>query len=89
MTGPGPGKIPLSCSVELVLDGKKIAVEAEVYIHVKGWSRALVTHIDVESPDMNIYIARPSTGFYAKHTYSGKRLYISLDRALKLSLIHI
>ncbi|MEM0311660.1 MAG: hypothetical protein QXF10_09475 [Ignisphaera sp.] len=43
MTGPGLGKIPLSCSVELVLDNEKMNIEAEVHIHVRGWSKAFVT----------------------------------------------
>ncbi|MEM3974332.1 MAG: hypothetical protein QW320_08195 [Ignisphaera sp.] len=38
---------------------------------------------------MNTYIARPSTGFYAKHTYSDKRLYTSLDKASKKCVLII
>ncbi len=39
MTGPGEGKIKLG--------------KAEVYIHVKGKSRARITHIDIELPELN------------------------------------
>lgn len=44
MTGPGAGKIRINVSV--FLEGKQ--VPCEVYIHLKGYSRALVTHLDVE-----------------------------------------
>lgn len=50
MTGPGEGKIALDAKV--FLNDKSI--EAEVYIHKKGFSRAAVTHLDIESPELNI-----------------------------------
>lgn len=48
MTGPGPGKIPLEAAVYLS-NGEKIELGgAQVYIHVKGYSLARVTHLDIE-----------------------------------------
>ncbi len=44
MTGPAVGKIPVR--VHLDLNGEKLSVEA--YIHLKGFARALVTHLDIE-----------------------------------------
>jgi len=44
MTGPAKGKIPLD--VEVLFEDRKI--KCDVYIHVKGFSRAYVTHIDIE-----------------------------------------
>lgn len=49
MTGEGQGKIPLK--------------GAKVYIHVKGKSRARITHIDVEHPKIN-QIIKPKEATY-------------------------
>ena len=64
MTGPGPGKIPISAKI--YLEPPHIQVEeAEVYVHVKGYSRARVTHIDIEHPDLNTLLS-PGEGYYVK-----------------------
>jgi len=48
MTG-GPGKIEIDADVYFTLQKGRIRVEdAAVYIHVKGYMRARVTHIDIE-----------------------------------------
>ena len=39
MSGPGEGKIEIK--------------DTRVYIHIKGKSRARITHIDIESPTIN------------------------------------
>lgn len=49
MSGPGEGKILIG--------------NADVYIHVKGKSRATVTHIDVELDELN-KIIRPGENTY-------------------------
>ncbi len=49
MSGPGEGKI-------------KIA-KADIYIHLKGKSNASVTHIDVESDELN-KIIKPGENTY-------------------------
>ncbi len=49
MTGPGIGKFKLKSKVYL---GKK-KITADVYIHKKGFSFARVTHVDIESKDLN------------------------------------
>lgn len=55
MTGPGPGKV-------MVRDAKVFIAEhdhihelngAEVYIHLKGYSYARVTHLDIEHPELD------------------------------------
>ena len=64
MTGPGPGKIPIQGLVNLVMDGEVVKLEpCDLYIHVKGYSRARVTHVDIESPKLNI--RGYSEGIYA------------------------
>jgi hypothetical protein len=50
MTGPGEGKM-LLCS-KVLLEGKEI--KSDVYIHKKGFSGATVTHLDIESPLLNV-----------------------------------
>jgi len=48
MTG-GSGKIKIDAGVYLVLQAGKIkSDDAAVYIHLKGYMRARVTHIDIE-----------------------------------------
>ena len=49
MTGAGSGKIKVNADVYLVLQkGRVKAANAAVYIHVKGYLRARVTHVDIE-----------------------------------------
>ncbi len=62
MTGPGPGKIPLDVTVFLVQEGRRTKLPATVYVHLKGYSRARVTHIDIELPGLEEKI--PKEGFY-------------------------
>ncbi|MCS7104835.1 MAG: hypothetical protein NZ954_04640 [Thermofilaceae archaeon] len=61
MTGPGEGKIPLEAKVRL---GSKYIV-CDVYLHVKGYSMARVTHVDLESDELNTVIP-PRASTYAK-----------------------
>lgn len=49
MSGPGEGKMKIG--------------KADVYIHVKGKSRARITHIDIESPALN-KIIKPGESTY-------------------------
>lgn len=49
MSGPGEGKIKLG--------------KAEVYLHLKGKSRATVTHLDIELPKLNLII-KPGESTY-------------------------
>lgn len=44
-------------------EGKKKLGKADVYIHVKGKSRATVTHIDIELPALNDII-KPGENSY-------------------------
>lgn len=49
MTGPAVGKVRID--VEVLLEDRPI--KCDVYIHIKGYSRALVTHLDVEGFDVS------------------------------------
>ncbi|RJX15561.1 hypothetical protein CW703_05375 [Candidatus Bathyarchaeota archaeon] len=54
MTGPAEGKLPLDCEVYFSYDDKKIRIkEVSVYIHLKGYALARVTHLDIEHPSLN------------------------------------
>ncbi len=44
--------------------GKKELKGAKVYVHEKGKSRARITHIDIEHPDIN-KILKPKESTYA------------------------
>jgi hypothetical protein len=60
MTGPGEGKLLLK-NAKVYLDNKEIP--AEVYIHVKGYSLARVTHLDIEHEILN-EIIKPEKGYF-------------------------
>jgi hypothetical protein len=62
MTGPGEGKLLLK-NAKVFIDGKE--VQAEVYIHVKGFSLARVTHLDIESNELNKVLASKQGGFFS------------------------
>ncbi len=69
MTGPGPGKIRLRASVVLELNGRSLTFrgssDVDVYLHVKGWSRAPVTHIDIEREGIEeLILGGPGRGVY-------------------------
>jgi len=63
VTGPGPGKLPVRAVVTAITPQGAVRIEpCDVFIHVKGYSRARVTHVDIESPALSI---RGSRGTYA------------------------
>jgi len=54
MTGPGIGKLKLEKAVVYLEDGEKVRLkDTSVYIHMKGFSLARVTHLDIEHPSLN------------------------------------
>ena len=53
MTGPGEGKLALDAKVRL---NAEELPNVNVYIHLKGYSRATVTHLDIEHPKLNSII---------------------------------
>lgn len=65
MTGPGEGKILLG--------------KADVYLHVKGKSRARITHIDIELPKLN-KIIKPNEASYVAGKLGG--VFIGLKREM-------
>jgi len=53
MSGPAEGKLPLDAKV--LLNTEELQ-NAYVYVHLKGYSRANVTHLDIEHSELNSLI---------------------------------
>lgn len=54
MTGPAIGKIHLKDAKTYLVKGLKvIKLNASVYIHLKGYALATVTHLDIEHESLN------------------------------------
>ena len=73
MSGPGEGKIKLG--------------KADVYIHIKGKSNARITHIDIESDELN-KIIKPNENTYVGGKEGGVFLGLKkemIERAEKLA----
>ncbi len=86
MTGPGPGKIPLEdAEVYLITDRGSIRLDnAVVYIHLKGYSRARVTHLDIEYPNLENLLS--SGGGYLEIYNVSDMIRIKLRRNCRLSI---
>ena len=54
MTGPAYGKIRVSAGVYIGEGKERRKIEANVYVHLKGYALARVTHLDIESPELNL-----------------------------------
>jgi len=64
MTGPAAGKFPLKARVFFLSGDKRKKVEdAMVYIHLKGYARARVTHLDIEHKALGKLIHRGKGNF--------------------------
>jgi hypothetical protein len=49
MTGPTAGKLPIEAQVYL---NDAELEDAQVFVHLKGFARATVTHLDIEHPSL-------------------------------------
>lgn len=59
MTGPARGKLPLKSEVYFLSKDAKLRLpKVAVYIHLKGYARARVTHLDIESRTVTKLIRR-------------------------------
>jgi len=68
MSGPGLGKLLLE-NAKVFIDNKEI--EADVYIHIKGFSLARVTHLDIENEELNKILKPKEGGFFSIHGVDG------------------
>ena len=81
MTGPGIGKIPLNSRVYLAFGFNKYELnDCNIYLHVKGYSLARVTHIDVEHSLLN-QIIKPYKREFLSLKVMGDSIIISLKRS--------
>ena len=89
MTGPAPGKLELKgAKVTLVSGGwRKTLADAVVYIHLKGYARARVTHLDVEHPDLEAFVK--ASGFRRIRGVAGGGVEIALGENRKVVVKHI
>jgi len=69
VTGPGPGKIRLRARVVVCMNGCRL-IDAHVYLHVRGYSRAFVTHIDVEASGLEDLVGGVKRGVYGVSRWS-------------------
>jgi len=68
VTGPGEGKIPLKARVLI----GSCELSCDVYLHVKGYSRARVTHVDVECNELNEAVPPGAHAYATAYTKSGE-----------------
>ncbi|PCN51100.1 hypothetical protein B6U99_00920 [Candidatus Geothermarchaeota archaeon ex4572_27] len=82
MTGPAEGKIPLEGYVEAKLPGGWHRIDCDIYLHVKGYSLARVTHVDLEHPELND-IVPPGSSHYVPFRLRGERIDVALRGRLR------
>jgi len=71
LTGEAEGKLRLSGGVRLVTPEGVKELDADVFIHVKGYSLARVTHLDVEHPELTGLLPPKGGGFYVVEGVEG------------------
>ena len=64
MTGEAEGKLRLNGEIEVVTSEGVKRLEADVFIHVKGYSLARVTHLDIEHPELSGLLPPKGGGYY-------------------------
>lgn len=84
MTGPAEGKLPLDAKVYLHAEELH---NARVYVHLKGYSRANVTHLDVEHPELNSLIPPEAKTFTLVAGIENGILIIT-ERGDKVKILH-
>jgi len=88
VTGPGEGKVLLEALVELCSKSRCIPVECDVYLHVKGYSLARVTHVDLEADIFNEVI-KPRKSQYCRYSVSNGRIYVYLREQVYVNSLNI
>ncbi len=67
-------------------EGKIKICKADVYIHIKGKSRANITHIDIESDELN-KIIKPGENTYVGGKKGGVFIGLKKDMILRAEMI--
>ena len=76
----------LSLSAQVYLNAEELA-NASVYIHLKGYSRATVTHLDIEHPELNSIIP-PKTKTFTWIAGIENGILIITEKGDKVKIIH-
>lgn len=71
MTGEAEGKLRVPCEVRLVTSEGVRRIDADVFIHVKGYSLARVTHLDIEHPELTGLLPPKGGGFFTIEGVAG------------------
>ncbi|MDJ0270655.1 MAG: hypothetical protein NXY59_08970 [Aigarchaeota archaeon] len=89
MTGPAFGKLLLEGAYVKIRRNTSVETleDAEVYIHVKGYALARVTHLDIEHGALNGLIAGKG-GFFTVKGVDGGGVLIILDKNLRVEVRH-
>ena len=89
MTGPAFGKLLLEGAyVKLKRKNRAETLSgADVYIHVKGYALARVTHLDIEHESLNGLIAGKG-GFFTIKGVDGGGVLIILDKHFRVEVRH-
>ncbi len=83
MTGPGYGKLRVDDAIiRLYTPAGTHEIDADVYIHVRGYSRARVTHLDIEHGDLNRLLPNCVKGFFPARG-TGRGFVIDFSRFIK------
>ncbi|RLG87099.1 MAG: hypothetical protein DRO15_05345 [Thermoprotei archaeon] len=83
MTGPGFGKLRIDdAKVYLILPTGIEEIPADTYIHVKGYLRARVTHLDLEHEELSKLYPPRTTGYFPL-VGTGSGFLINLSRLIK------
>ena len=78
MAGPGEGKVPVQARVLVRAGASWRPVSCTVYVHLKGYSQARVTHLDIEADELNELLLPPGGRGYATASVAGEQLVVSL-----------
>lgn len=84
MTGPALGKIKIQNAKVYILEAAKMYEldGAEVYIHLKGFSYARVTHLDIEHEKLNNIIRKDGGYFKIKGIPYGLVIHLTRDKRI-------
>jgi len=88
LTGPGEGKIPLKAIVELCSRNTCIPIECDLYLHVKGYSLARVTHVDLEADILNV-VVKPKSSQYCRYSVSKDHINVYLRNHVYVEELNI
>ena len=84
MTGQAVGKLPLTAKVHL---NEEELYDAHVYVHIKGYARATVTHLDIEHPELTSLIP-PKTRTFSWVVGIENGILIITEKGDRLKIIH-